>query len=218
MKAMERRESRRRCMKGIYVRAYRLDTDDNEVTRAPEAYDELAWIEAARRDPVAFAPIYERHATQVYRYCFRQTGDPDLANDLTARIFVRVIEKLHQYRPQPGATFRSWLFTIARSIITDHWRRHRPLQLLDEREMALEDGDPGPEEVAVHRSEVAELRHILGRLPDRQREIVELRLAGLTTAEIAAAMEMTVAGVKSAQTRAYSRIRDLMSTRAGDAR
>ena len=200
------------------MRAYRIDTDDNEVTRASEPYDEPAWIEAAKRDPVAFAPIYERHATPVYRYCFRQTGDPDLANDLTAKIFVRAIEKLHQYRPQPGATFRSWLFTIARSIITDHWRRHRPLQLLDEREMALEDGDPGPEEVAVHRTEVEELRRVLDRLPDRQREIVELRLAGLTTAEIAAAMEMTVAGVKSAQTRAYSRIRELMSNRAGDAR
>src|SRR5690606_25899910 len=109
------------------------------------------------------------------------------------------------------ATFRSWLFTIARSIITDHWRRHRPVRLVEERELSLEDGDPGPEEVAVHRSEVDDLRRILRRLPERQREIVELRLAGLTTNEIADAMEMTVAGVKSAQTRAYSRIRELMS-------
>ncbi len=218
MKAMERRGVRRRCVKGIHVRAYRIDTDDNEVTRPPEPYDELAWVEAAKHDPVAFAPIYERHATQVYRYCYRQTGDQELANDLTAKIFVRAIEKLHQYRAQPGATFRSWLFTIARSIITDHWRRHRPVRLVEERELSLEDGDPGPEEVAVHRTEVDELRRILERLPDRQREIVELRLAGLTTAEIAAAMEMTVAGVKSAQTRAYSRIRELMNHRAGDAR
>ncbi len=200
------------------MRAYRIETDNNEVTRTAEPYDEMAWIQAAKRDPIAFAPIYERHATQVYRYCFRQTGDPDLANDLTAKIFVRALEKLHQYRTQPGATFRSWLFTIARSIITDHWRRHRPLRLVEERELALVDGDPGPEEVAVHRSEVAELRRVLEQLPDRPREIVELRLAGLTTVEIADAMEMTIAGVKSAQTRAYSRIRDLMSTRAGDAR
>src|SRR5690606_31902242 len=118
-----------------------------------------------------------------------------LANDLTAKIFVRALEKLHQYLPRPGATFRSWLFTIARSVITDHWRRHRPLRLVDERELALVDGDPGPEEVAVHRSEVEELRRVLDALPERQREIVELRLAGLTTNEIAAAMEMTVAGV-----------------------
>lgn len=200
------------------MRAYRIETDNNEVTRTAEPYDEMAWIQAAKRDPIAFAPIYERHATQVYRYCFRQTGDPDLANDLTAKIFVRALEKLHQYRPQGGATFRSWLFTIARSIITDHWRRHRPLRLVEERELALVVGDPGPEEVAVHRSEVAELRRILAGLPERQREIVELRLAGLTTTEIAAAMEMTVAGVKSAQTRAYSRIRELMTHRAGDTR
>jgi RNA polymerase sigma-70 factor (ECF subfamily) len=205
-------------VKGIHVRAYRIDTDHNEVTRPPEAFDEIAWVEAAKSDPVAFAAIYERYATPVYRYCFRQTGDPDLANDLTARIFVRAIEKLHQFSPRPGATFRSWIFAIARNVITDHWRRHRPIPLDQEREGELEDRDPGPEELAVHRSEIAELRRMLERLPIRQREIVELRLAGLTTDEIASAMEMTVAGVKSAQTRAYSKIRELMTNRAGDTR
>lgn len=178
--------------------------------------DELACIDAARHDPAAFAPLYERYAPQVYRYCYRQVGETDLANDLTARIFLRAIEKLHLFVPTPGATFRSWLFAIARNIVTDHWRRHRPMHLLPERELALEDTDPGPEELAMHRSEMDELRGVLDALPGRQREIVELRLAGLSTDEIAAAMEMTVAGVKSAQTRAYSRIRKLMRNRAGD--
>jgi RNA polymerase sigma-70 factor (ECF subfamily) len=201
-----------------HVRAYRFDTDDNQVSLLAEPLDEQSCIESAKRDPAEFAPLYERYAVPVYRYCYRRTGDEDLANDLTARIFVRAIEKLHQYRPMPGATFRSWLFTIARSILTDHWRRIRPLSLSDEGETWLEDNDPGPEEIAVHRSEMREVRRVLGELPDRQRDVVELRLAGLTTVEIAAAMEMTVAGVKSAQTRAYSRIRTLMSQRAGDVR
>lgn len=205
-------------MKGDHVRANLPDTIEDAVSRPPERSDELSWIEAAQRDPVAFAPLYERYAVPVYRYCYRRTGDEELANDLTARIFVRAIEKLHQFRPVPGATFRSWLFTIARSILTDHWRRIRPVPLSDEGESWLEDSDPGPEEIAVHRSQMRELRRVLGELPHRQREVVELRLAGLTTAEIAPAMGMTVAGVKSAQTRAYSRIRELMSSRAGDVR
>jgi RNA polymerase sigma-70 factor (ECF subfamily) len=218
MKVMERRGARRSRAKGIHVRAYRFDTDDNQVSLSAEPFDELACVNAARGDPAAFAPLYERYAVPVYRYCYRRTGDEELANDLTARIFVRAIEKLHQFRPMPGATFRSWLFTIARSILTDHWRRIRPVPLSDEGESWLQDSDPGPEEIAVHRSQMRELRRVLGELPDRQREVVELRLAGLTTTEIAAAMEMTVAGVKSAQTRAYSRIRELMNTRPGDVR
>src|SRR5699024_10012596 len=82
---------------------------------------ELAWIAAARDDPRAFAPLYDRYAVPIYRFCFRKVGDPDVANDLTAQIFVRAIERIDRYQARPGATFRSWLFTIARNMITDRW-------------------------------------------------------------------------------------------------
>lgn len=186
------------------------------MTRPLDSFDEQSWIEAARYDPVAFAPVYERYAVEVYRFCYRRTAEADLANDLTAQIFVRALERLEQYSPRPGASFRSWLFAIARNIVADHWRRHRPMPLSGARERTLPDGDPGPEQIAIHRLEIDELRQVLELLPRRQRDIVELRLAGLTTAEIANAMDTSSAAVKSAQTRAYSRIREVMKSRAGD--
>lgn len=200
------------------MRAYRRPSEDENVTPLAGLLDEASRIAAARRDVAAFAPIYETYAIQVYRFCYRQTGDVELANDLTAQIFVRAIERLDRYRPMPGASFRSWLFAIARNALTDHWRRRQPVQLNQSSEAALLDGDPGPEEVAVHRSEVDDLRVTLQSLPSRQRDIVELRLAGLTTEEVANTMAISVAAVKSAQTRAYSRIRDLMGEQAGGTR
>jgi len=92
---------------------------------------EEAWIAAARHDPRAFAPLYDRYATAIYRFCYRKVGDPDVANDLTAQVFVKAIERLDRYQPRAGATFRSWLFAIARNTITDRWRRHRPTHPLD---------------------------------------------------------------------------------------
>lgn len=188
--------------------------DPERTTDAPDDV-ELAWIAAARDDPRAFAPLYDRYAVPIYRFCFRKVGDPDVANDLTAQIFVRAIERLDRYKPRPGATFRSWLFAIARNTIVDRWRRHRPTTPLDPDLHILTDDDPGPEARAVHTDELDRLLAVLDRLPENHRDIIELRLAGLTTNEVADALGMTQSAVKSAQSRAYKRLRDLLSPPEG---
>ncbi len=73
------------------------------------------------------------------------------------------------------------------------------------------DHAPGPEEWAVHGDELDRLIAVLEHLPHQHRQIIELRLAGLTSAEIASTLSMSKAAVKSAQTRAYARLRDLLS-------
>ncbi len=187
----------------------------SEAQRTPVAAhawaDEDEWIAAARRDPRAFAPLYDRYAVAIYRFCYRKVGDVEVANDLTAQVFVKAIERLDRYQPKPGATFRSWLFAIARNTVTDRWRRHRPTHPLGPVAHTLVDREPGPERRAIEADERRRLTDILETLPERQRAIVELRLAGLTTAEIMAALAMTEPAVKSAQHRAYRRLRDLLA-------
>src|SRR5690606_17639341 len=94
-----------------------------------------------------------------------------------------------------------------RNLIRDAWRSYRPPNA------AIEniDAEPGPEEIAIHRSEMDELRANLGHLPERQREIVELRLSGLSMREIAEIQESTENAVKVAQTRAFRTLRAKMT-------
>lgn len=202
---------------------------------------DAALLRAAQRDPLAFAPLYQRYVTPVYRYCYRQTSDPEAAADLTAQIFTKALEALPRFRVRDeaevdanadaattGSTVRSWIFAIAHNAIVD-FRRHertRPTQSLNATPIrpgaegdradatidALADPGLGPEEIAVHRDELGRLLAVLGQLPDSQRQIVELRLAGLTTAEVADALGLTRPAVKAAQTRAYSRLRDLLES------
>jgi len=146
----------------------------------------------------------------IYRYCFRQTRDADAAGDLTAQVFIQALEKIDQYRPHRGATFRSWLFAIARNGIRDRWRRHRPGPNIDNSHHLLIEQGPGPEETAVHRSEMAELLDALETLPERQRDIVEMRLEGLSMREIASVLGTTENAVKTAQTRAFRQLRSLL--------
>ncbi len=186
-------------------------TDDRVTTdRDPpslEDFDEGIVIDTARHDPAAFAPLYDRYSTPIYRYCYRQVRDADAAADLTAQVFIGALEKLHRYRPKPGATFRSWLFAIARNAIRDRWRRSRPTRDVDEAMNQVVYHGPGPEEIAVHRSEMARLLDALDTLPERQRDIVGMRLEGLSMREIADAIGATESAVKTAQTRAFRTLR-----------
>jgi RNA polymerase sigma-70 factor (ECF subfamily) len=78
------------------------------------------------------------------------------------------------------------------------------------------DPAPTPEEAAI-RSEAGEaLRQLLAQLPDDQRSVDELRLAGLTGAEVAAALGRSTGAVKMLQFRALTRLRMVLgATRTG---
>lgn len=177
--------------------------------------DETRAIAAALLDPAAFAPLYERHSRDIYRFCYVRLGTREAADDLTARVFIRAIERLHQYRPTAGATFRSWLFAIARNMLADDWRRRKDIRLLPEQLDLTRDDYPGPEAVAIHRSEMNRLRAALASLPDRQQDVIELRMVGFTTQEIADALGVSVAAVKSAQSRAYRTLNKKLSEPKG---
>ncbi len=178
----------------------------------PAVHDEAAQITRAKRDPAAFAPLYERYVDAIYAYCRHRIDDPDLAADLTAQIFSRAIAAMPRYSDS-GGTFRSWLFSIAHNLLVDTYRSHRDIASLDlsGRIHLIEDAAPGPERIALQDDLRHAFRAALAELTDGQREVVELRLAGLTGPEIADVLGMKLAAVKSTQFRAYRRLRDFLA-------
>lgn len=177
--------------------------------------DEQVMVERAQQDRAHFEPIYELYSARVYRICLRATGDPDLAEDLTAKVFLTVLERLHSYKPKPGSSFRSWLFVVAKNTVRDHWRRNNRIHRLFDDRAEIADKEIGPEELAIHRIQLEELRTALETLNERHRTIIEFRLSGLTSAEIAEAMGITMAALKSAQTRAYANVRQELEYKGG---
>lgn len=100
-------------------------------------------------------------------------------------------------------------------MVTDPYRRNRTHLSLDWEDAVigdrhLVDHAPGPEAQAVGAEEARLVATLLQRLPDRQRAVVELRLAGLAITEIAAALEITESAAKSMQVRAYRTLRALL--------
>lgn len=178
----------------------------------------LALLEAAIADPRAFEPLYGRYAEDVYYFCYRRLGQPEDAADATSQVFVKVLRALPGYAPDPtnaGASFRAWLFRIAQRTVIDIQRRHKSADTIDtltddEEPVQIVDPGPSPEERLIVNEDARRVRSMLAKLPERQRTIVELRLADLSGQEIADAMNISLSAMKSAQFRAFRTLRRLL--------
>ena len=165
--------------------------------------DDAALVAEAVRDRRAFSSLYARYAEPVYRYCYRRLGSREAAEDATSLVFTKALAALPAFR---GGSFPAWLFAIAHNVVVNQSRR-RPdvaLDAVEEREAAAEEA---PEQAALAAEQRRTLRTLLAGLPDDQRRVVELRLAGLSGAEIATALGRSVASVKMLQLRALKRMR-----------
>jgi len=166
--------------------------------------DEAVLVARARRDRAAFGPLYARYADRVYRYCHRRLGTREAAEDATSLVFAKALAGLAGFR---GGSFPAWLFAIAHNVCLNAVRRRPDLPLA----AAGDPPDPAstgsPETLALAAEAERDLRALLAALPPDQRRVLELRLAGLAGAEIAAAMGRSLASVKMLQVRALASLR-----------
>lgn len=174
----------------------------------PAETDEILVQRAKEGDKTAFVALYERYQPPVFTYVYYRVDDQALAEDLTAEVFVRLVAKIHTYRAT--SPLLAWLYTIARNLITDHYREASRMAPLDER-TAMSHTDPT--EVAHRRMREAELRKALKRLSEEQRQVVLLKfIERQSNLQIAQALGKTEGAVKSLQHRALDALRRLLDT------
>ncbi len=154
--------------------------------------EQLATIRRVGRDPAAFEGFYRQHVRQVGLFIARRVRDPYAVADLTAEVFLQVIDSVESYRGGRGGV-RGWLYGIARNVVAGHYRnddrRHRyeahvaGQRLLDGEELVRIE-----ERIDAARQVIA-LTPELALLPDGERAVLELvGYDGLTLAEAAAAL------------------------------
>lgn len=173
--------------------------------------DELHEIRAAQRDPSAFAPLYRRYVTQVYRYLMVRLGNNDEAEELTSETFLIALERIQQYREK--GTFIGWLLTIAHRKLIDHFRETRRWLPL---EGAAEVDDPAPlPEKALDLTLSAEvvMRVVRDLTPDRAAALTLRVINELPIPEIAALMGKNEANVRLLIHRALREVRQRLAER-----
>jgi RNA polymerase sigma-70 factor (ECF subfamily) len=186
---------------------HRPETEDAMTMPWTPEQDDDTLVDEARTNPAAFADLYERYRAAIHNFVLWKVNDLHTAEDITSEVFLRALRGLPTYR---SGSFRGWLFQIARNTIVDSQRRERPTTSGD----ALNgraDPDPGPLELVEVREAREQVHRLVDELTEAQRDIIRLRLHGHTGQEIADALGMTISAVKSAQFRAFEKIRQLMA-------
>jgi RNA polymerase sigma-70 factor (ECF subfamily) len=174
----------------------------------PSPEDGSQCVGTAKQDRQAFAALYRAYVEPVYRFCYHRLNSREAAEDATSEVFMKALASLDTH--QRDRSFRGWLFAIAHNVVVDTYRGRKAASSLNGIPEIV-DLAPSPEEWALTAAAVQEVRNVLSELPAGQREIVELRLAGLTGAEIADVLGRSPGAVKIAQLRAYTRIRTLLN-------
>ena len=177
-----------------------------------EGPSEDALIEAAKRSPQAFAPLYERHFEAIFRFIQRRARDRHLSADLTQQTFLKAMVALPRYEPR-GFPFKAFLYRIALNELKMYWRKRREvlidLSYAEVKGLSEEVGLPGMDE------DMRKLGIVLGRLDEEKARLIELRyMDGMSFAELGQVMGITEDAAKMRTHRVLAILRDQLSPRA----
>jgi RNA polymerase sigma-70 factor, ECF subfamily len=149
-------------------------------------------VQTRRRDRTTFEELYTTYLPKVYNYVRYRVSDVDVAEDITAAIFERALTRLHTYRSDRGA-FSTWLFTIARHVISNHLRdRERKPEMCSLNSLPpLSTTDLSPEQTVIEAEQLQHVQRCMQRLPERQQDVLALKFgSGLSYKEIAQTMKI----------------------------
>lgn len=124
-----------------------------------------------------FETVYRTYFGDVYRYLTRLTGDPALAEELTAETFFKALKAVDGFRGE--CDVRIWLCRIAKNAFYSHQKKNaRAAPLREETLALLEDPSPGPDALSEQKDEASRLRKLLHTLPEPYKEVFMWRVFG----------------------------------------
>lgn len=172
-------------------------------------YDTQLLERAKRWDEEALVEVFDRYAPAIYRYVYRRVGDGQIAQDLMAETFRRLLDALRR-GAGPRTHLSAWLYRVAHNLVVDHYRRQPadPVVALDSVNPA---GDALEERVLIERERAARVRAALRQLTPLQQQVILLRyLEGMSLEDVAQVLERTVGSVKALQHRAIRSLQRLL--------
>ena len=185
--------------------------------------DEALMRAYASGDARAFEALYGRHKDATYRYFLRHaSGDRPTADELHQDLWLRVIDA--RFRYEAHAKFATWLYTLARHRLIDHWRARRPVAalasldddgvLVQAEDHSVESGNhmhDDPLRATIDAESGQRLIAALAEVPPAQRDAFLLHVeGGLTLEEIAVLTSASTETVKSRLRYAYRRLRNAL--------
>ena len=154
-----------------------------------------------------FEALYQRYSREVWALAYARWMNADTAMDITQEAFLRLWKQWEAGEPITNP--RAWLLRVARNLAEDHaksaFRRNgtSPPQAMND----VRGDDPQPVEALEREETFAQIRDVLGQLPEPDREILTLRYAlDYNTQQIAELLAINTTAVHMRLSRARQRL------------
>lgn len=182
------------------------------VVRDPMEHTSLV-SRVLNRDPAAERELYDAHVDRVYRLAYRLAGDPDQAAEYTQDTFVRVFDRLGEFRGESALS--TWITSIALSVAYTGMRK---IKRFRQRETDLDEAAPMP---SVRRQAEPDLKSRLASaidaLPEGYRTVFLMHdVEGYTHEEIGTALGIQEGTSKAQLSRARARLRAMLAEFEGE--
>jgi RNA polymerase sigma-70 factor, ECF subfamily len=178
-------------------------------------------------DQQAFQELFDKYKKRVINYCFRFCGQRAVAEELAQETFLKVYKAARHYRPK--ARFSTWLFKIATNVCLNEIRRpvyrNRPEALDQVMENEVSGADEtadnirqdSPDDQLVFKEQQQLVRQAMGRLPEKQRAALLLRVeGGFSYGEIGQQINRTENHVKTLIHRGRMHLKKAMAAYFGE--
>ncbi len=161
-------------------------------------------------DAAAWEEIVQVNSRRIYNICYRFTGSASDADDLTQEVFIKIYRTLSSYDVNRGA-FMTWVTTVTRNLLVDHFRKARQDRMTDSLDAApsdhedamplserIPDDAPAPDSKVKSRETREAVHTALQKLSPELREAVILRdLQDMDYRDIAVTLKVPEGTVKS---------------------
>ncbi|MCB9418998.1 MAG: sigma-70 family RNA polymerase sigma factor [Ardenticatenaceae bacterium] len=166
--------------------------------------EELILLNRARSlEQEALAEIHERYYTPIYRYISFRVNEPQMAEDLTSEVFLRLLNALRD-RNAPQNTLRGWLYGVASNLVKEYYRQKRRANLTILDESIVGDGQSLTQQLDSKLLGEKMLTIIKG-LTEEQQNVIALRFGfEMPIKEVAELMGKSEGSVKMLQARAIA--------------
>ena len=187
---------------------------------------QVDWLPLVKRcmdgDNLAWAELVKAQHKRIYALCYRFTGSQQDAEDLTQDVFIKLHDNLRSFDLAKGS-FQTWLTTLTRNLLVDHFRRTRQLRVTDSMDAGWEgigeqrmpepipDRRSSPHDQAVRKELEEMVQAALVKVSPELREAVILRdLQDMDYKDIAQVLHIPEGTVKSRISRGRAELARLL--------
>lgn len=171
-------------------------------------------------DKAEFAKVVDRYADRLYNLALKLMSDPYLAEDILQEAFISAYENIHQFEGR--SNIGTWLYRITYNEAMMYHRKKRPDTVSIDKPVTLDNGDTIPrqffdwcclpERDLMSAEALRRMDEAITQLSDTLKPVFVLRdIEGLSTAETAEVLDITVPAVKSRLHRARLFLRERLS-------